>query len=249
MSMRGLSRFCNIPFSTLRESILVKLEENSLNGNNLPEVLKPLYGKAFHRTVLGEKGAKIVTAEAVEAIIFYEMTEKNNETAKYAYRKFAQKGIHQWIKETVGYIEQQNQDKLLTMMQEVLQKVETLTEVCKKYNTIREKTTTVMPGAGVLLDKLEQPSDNDVLPPESGVFPDGKYSLEAWLYYEKKRLTMPKNTFLSLSHIVAGTYRSLVGQDPEKRHCVVDGRKKYNVSVYAREHFTILQIALNKFLA
>jgi hypothetical protein len=129
----------------------------------------------------------------------------------------------------------------------VLQKVDTLTEVSKKYTAIREKTTTVMPGANALLDKLEEPSDNVVLAPESGVFPDGKYSLEAWLHYEKRGLTMPKNTFLSLSHVVAGTYRSLVGKDPEKRHCVVDGRKKYNVSVYAREHFAILQIALNKF--
>lgn len=249
MSISALSRFIGKTESTLRTGILSnldKLEED--RGKPLPKTLEPFAGKAFSTALSGVNNAKVIPSKTCEALIFYYAFEKQDAQALFAYRKFAQKGLHQWIKEATNSIETRDDSRLLSTMQEILSEVRDLKDISKRYTAIREKTSTYMAGTNELLNLLE---DNTGLLPQAsdGVFEDGKMSLEAWLYYKKDGLALPRPLFRRLANIVAETYRSLVKDDPEKRHSIVAGVKKYNVSVYSEIHFPILQIALNKVLA
>lgn len=249
MSISALARFIGKTEASLRTRILSNIDKSDEDrAKPLPKTLEPFAGKAFSTVLAGVNGAKIVPAKTCEALIFYYAFEKQDSQALFAYRKFAQKGLHQWIKEATNSIEDKNDSRLLATVQEILSEVRGLKEVSKRYTAIREKTSTYMTGTDDLLNLLEDnsgmlPSAND------GLFPDGKMSLEAWLYYKKDGLTLPRPLFRRLASIVAETYRSLVKDDPEKRHCIVAGKKKYNVSVYSEIHFPILQVALNKVMA
>lgn len=244
MSIRGLAAFIGKAESILRQRILPKLDDAEVRANELPESLKPFVGKAFNCDIKGFNGAKIIPAKTCEAIIFYYAFEKQDETALAAYRKFAQFGLEQWIKKAVGHIEDQNHTELLSLVKEVLTEVKELRQVSTEYKAIREKTVSYMPGANDLLDEIQKQDDN-LLAPADGVFEDGAMSLESWLFIQKG-LILEKAQFYRLAKIVADTYRSLVKEDPIRRACKLNGRTKYNVSVYKREHFPILQIALNK---
>lgn len=248
MSIRGLARLIGKSESSLRQGVIANLEKEvrELPPKLADSNLKPYAGKVF--SLRGLNGAKVISSIVCSEIIEYFAFEEKLETALFAYKKFAKKGLHQWIKEATNSIETRDDSRLLSTMQEILSEVRDLKDISKRYTAIREKTSTYMAGTDELLNLLE---DNTGLLPQAsdGVFEDGKMSLEAWLYYKKDGLVLPRPLFRRLANIVAETYRSLVKDDPEKRHSVVAGVKKYNVSVYSEIHFPILQIALNKVLA
>ena len=255
MSISGLARLIGKTESSLRQGLIAALDKSSrltdgtisVSGSfPISKYLEPFVGNVF--TLRGAKGAKVMSSTLCAEIIRYFAFEENSESAMFAYTKFARGGLHQWIKDATNSIEDRDDSRLLATMQEILSEVRGLKEVSKRYTAIREKTSTYMTGTDDLLNLLEDnsgilPSAND------GLFPDGKMSLEAWLYYKKDGLTLPRPLFRRLASIVAETYRSLVKDDPEKRHCIVAGKKKYNVSVYSEIHFPILQVALNKVMA
>jgi hypothetical protein len=215
----------------------------------VPESLKAFVGESFSRTVQGDAGsgrlANIVTYKACEAIIFHYAYVSNRvgkdvkQAAINAHRKFAQYGLHKWICNAVGVIENKDENELLNTVKQILSEVKELRQVATEYKVIREKTTTFLPGADDLLDELKE---GKCLPSIDGVT-----SLEGWLF--EKGVQLSEKQFRRLAHIVCDTYRSLTKQDPQKAHCKVNGKVKYNVSVFKPEHYAILQIGLNKLLA
>lgn len=247
MSISGLSRFVGVHYKTLSNLLFEKLDENL--ATDVPERLKPFVGKAFVGRLTGNAGggssAKIVSSNACEAIIYYyafeseRISKQTKQNAINAYRKFAQYGLHNWICKAAGFIEDKREDELLSMMKKVLYEVTELRQVATEYKVIRERTTTYLPGANDLLDEIKD--EKVIAGSEDAV------SLEKWLY--DKGVTLNDYQFRRLAHIVCDTYRSLTKKDPEKAHCKVNGKMKYNVSVFKPEHFPILQIGLNKLLA
>jgi len=246
MSCRGLSRFIGVSRNAIVSTVLTKLEDP--DNSDLPESLKPFAGNAYTRSLVGESNggqSSIIPSKTCEAIIFYyafESTRVNKDvkqSAISAYRKFAQYGLHQWICDAVGVIEKRDDNELLNLMKEVLVEVKELRQVATEYKVIRENTTTFLPGADDLLDELKE---GKCLPSDDGVT-----SLEGWLF--EKGVQLSEKQFRRLAHIVCDTYRSLTKQDPQKAHCKVNGKVKYNVSVFKPEHYAILQIGLNKLLA
>lgn len=255
MSISGLARLIGKSESSLRQGLITALDKSSRDSDGsisvsgsfvIPKSLEVFAGNVF--TLRGVRGAKVVSSTLCSEIIRYFAFEEKLETALFAYKKFANIGLHQWIKQASTSIESKDDTQLLSIMQQVLLEVKSLKDISNRYTSIREKTSTFMAGTDELLNLLE---DNSGILPEAsdGVFEDGKMSLEAWLYYKKDGLILPRPLFRRLANIVAETYRSLVKDDPEKRHSVVAGVKKYNVSVYSEIHFPILQIALNKVLS
>lgn len=249
MSVRGLSRFCGVPRTTL-STLFDKLNKpDELDGSGVSESLKPFVGNVFAWPLQGDAGsrflANIVPATTCEAVIYYYAYESNRVSdsvklfARSAHRKFAKYGLHKWIREAAGYIEEKREDELLNMMKKVLHEVTELRQVATEYKVIRERTTTYLPGANDLLDEIKD--EKVITGSEDAV------SLEKWLY--DKGVTLNDYQFRRLAHIVCDTYRSLTKKDPEKAHCKVNGKMKYNVSVFKPEHFPILQIGLNKLLA
>lgn len=247
MSGRGLSRFIGIDHKTLTGNLLVKLD--NVGDKKLPKTLEPFVGKAYAKNIMGDNfgvSAKIIPAKTCEAVIFYyafestRISDEVKQNAINAYRKFAQYGLHQWICNAVGVIEKRDDDQLLDLVKEVLTEVKELRQVATEYKVIREKTTTYLPGADYLLDEIK---DSNCLPACNNY----AVSLEGWLF--EKGVQLSEKQFRRLAHIVCDTYRSLTKRDPEKSHCKVNGKVKYNVSVFKQEHFPILQIGLNKLLA
>lgn len=261
MSQTGLAVFVGIQRSTL-QLLLNRIEQSSAADSELSEVLKPFAGKTFEMPD-GWNNARIIPSDLCAAIVEYyafEPTRISNEVkqqAQYSYRKFARKGIHHWICESVGLIEenelapsphitQQLQEMMQTMILK-LDNIERLEQATTKYVAIREKTTIYYPGANELLNQLETNGNNLLEPAE-----DGSLSLEGWL--KSKGITLDKSKFYRLAQIAAGTYKSLVKLDPPKKHFSYTDtsgqlQRKYNVYVYKPEYFPILQISLNKVLS
>lgn len=262
MSQTGLAVFIGIQRYALQQ-LLIKLDSATDANTDIPETLKPFIHKDSELPIEGYNNARIIPSDLCAAIVEYyafESTRISNEVkqqALFSYRKFAAKGIHDWICESVGLIEeneiapsphltQQLQEMMQTMILK-LDNIERLEQATTKYVAIREKTTTYYPGANELLNELETNGDNLLEPAE-----DGSLSLEGWL--KSKGITLDKSRFYRLAQIAAGTYKSLVKSDPPRRHFSYtdtsgQSQRKYNVYVYKPEYFPILQISLNKVLS
>lgn len=101
-----------------------------------------------------------------------------------------------------------------------------------------------MPGVKDLLDEIAETTEDDnlYLPTE-----DGALSIEGWLH--RKGISLTSTKFRQLAHITAATFKTTTKQDPSKAHFkLVNGKTKYNVSVYEPQHFAIIQMCFNKIL-
>ena len=246
MSISGLARFIGMSESKLRHSIVNKLakpfaekeRENQLSS--VPEILEHFVGKVFSDEYTSPQNAKIIKSKVCEAIIFYVAFESaldNNtkDIAKQSYRKFAQYGLHEFIKKASNYIEQNDESSLVAELRKLITESITLNQFAKEYKTIRETTTTYLPGCNDLLDDMV---NNKLLETTE----TGAISIEGWLALNGIILTPTK--FRQLAHLAAANYKSLVKSDPEKAHFIdAEGKKKYNVYVYKPEHYGLLQIA------
>jgi hypothetical protein len=260
MSMRGLSLFIGLNQGTVSD--LVKTIETGIGQNEnsnentrfqrLPNSLKSIQGKVFIgcRAVI-ENNAKLLNSVACASIIHYYAFENENikpevkEQAIHAYRKFAQRGLHEYIKEISGFVLEDRHDELVTLMQQVLLKVTGLETEVKEYHAIREKSSNY-PGGDFLLNEWAKPElkkeeINQKLLNSEGV------SLEAWLF--SKGIILDKSTKHRFASLVAATYKSLKIENPCKGKCNVEGKTKYAVSLYSFSDVPILQMCLNKILS
>jgi hypothetical protein len=101
MSQSGLARFCGVGETTMRSLI------NSVRRKSPSSCLKPFQGKDVALAVAGAdlQNAKIVKAEFCAAVIEHYAFEAKakNETAMFAFRKFAAMGIDVFIQQQTGW--------------------------------------------------------------------------------------------------------------------------------------------------
>lgn len=243
MSIRGLSRFIGVRQSTLQE-LISKIESSAELAS---EVLNPFSGKDLKVTGSFSQGAKIIESKVCEAITFYyvfesvKISKEVKDQATKAYRKFALKGLHSYICEIVGFIEQNDVKELKNMMQYLISEMGELKKETYEYRAIRNRTQTSFIGLDKMLDNIVL-EPNLLMPGE-----DGYISLEGWL--ETKGITLTVGKMRGFGRMVSETYKSIVKKDPLKKNFLMeDGTKKYNVSVYREEHYPILQMCLDKFI-
>lgn len=253
MSISGLARFIGIAESTLRKGILSKLSPNGsgeVKPGEISESLEPFIGKVFIDNLAGVNKAKIIDSELCEALIYYvayETTTLDVDTVKQArkaHRAFARYGLHNYIKTNAGYIEQNNETALVSELRLVIGELKQLQDFASEYKVIRNTTTAFMPGVKDLLDEIAETTEDDnlYLPTE-----DGALSIEGWLH--RKGISLTSTKFRQLAHITAATFKTTTKQDPSKAHFkLVNGKTKYNVSVYEPQHFAIIQMCFNKIL-
>jgi hypothetical protein len=260
MSMRGISTFMGLGQSTVVELVQAidftyRQDENSNENTRfqrLPNSLKAIRDKLYvDSSAKVEKNAKLLTSEACEAITFHYAFE--NEKIKpevkaqaiHAYRKFAQRGLHEYIKLISGFIVEDRHDELVNLMQQVLLKVTGLEKEVTEYHAIRDKSSQY-PGGDFLLNEWAKPELNKDELNQKLLNSEG-ISLEAWLF--TKGIVLDKSTKHRFASLVASTYKSLKIDNPCKGKCDVDGKTKYAVSLYTFSDVPILQMCLNKILS
>jgi hypothetical protein len=247
MSISGLARLIGVAESTIRKLDVEILRDRFSDESYSLEVLQ---NGIFALGVESSNGAKVIKSEACSLIIRYfafentRVSKEIQQQAKFVYHKISTKGIHKWICETVGIIEDKNEARLIAQFQEMLlpliEEIKESKQVAKEFKAIRQHTDSYMPGVSQLMDNI---TETPLLKETN----DGYISLEGWLF--QKGISLNDSKFRSLARQVADTYKSLCKCDPEKRHFKEDGKRtKYNVSVYKPEHYAILQICLEKVL-
>ena len=256
MSLRGLSLFIGLGHNTVAKLVnaiesgypQTEISNEDTRFQRLPDSMKSLTGKVYIQCPQKvENNAKILNSDACEAIIFHYAFENENirphvkSQAIHAYRKFAQRGLHEYIKQISGFIIEDQQDQLMFLMKRVLGEVENLRAEVKEYRVIRDKASEY-PGEEYLLN--EWAKENDLI--NQKLFSSEKVSLEAWIY--SKGVILDRSTKYKLAFLVASTYKSLKKENPTKGHCEVNKKMKYNVSMYTLSDVPILQMCLNKIL-
>lgn len=239
LSISGLSRLCGVPRKTLSDQLA---NINEPGEKKLPETLQPLAGKVFTLAVSSVNGAKIIDSKAASRIIRYYAYESKNTTptAKASYDKFAEIGINTWIKEVTGCANTQNQQQVVGLLTQLIEKVDRLETVTTEYNNIRGNTSVVFPN----LDKMLEDLKEQELPQlTSGV----EISLNQWLL--TKGMMLDRSSKHRLSLLVSETYKTTTGKKPHKKTIKISkGRYQPNTCVYKEEEFPILEMSLRKLL-
>jgi hypothetical protein len=246
MSISGLANFLSLDRKAI-SYMVDKLLSDDGNGE-LPKCLKPFTGMGFMVGIVGNNNAKIIPARLCEGLLYYyayESTNVSDEVRKKAtdiHRQAAQVGLHETFKKVSGYIEENNETKLLEQFKQLYSELKSLNEFASEYKAIKNTTTTFMPGCAELLDDIVTNDDNLLLPTETGAL-----SIEGWLH--SKGITLTATKFRQLAHMTSATFKSMVKQDPGRTHFkLANGKTKYNVSVYEPQHFAIIQMCLGKIL-
>ena len=220
------------------------MDQSRLADKILTESLKPLQDKDLWIKMVAHSNVEVIPSTICASVVeYYAFDSKvKNEKAMYSYRKFANKGIHSWIKEITGYADKSEELSLLDSIKEVLQEVKELKQTTIKYENIRGKTTVIFPN---LDNMLEQLSIEDELLPDTT-----NYELTATEWLDIKGITLNKSKRHKFACMLADTYRSTTGREPKKTvRTNKDGKKNNGVLVYSLTEFPILQLCLNKLLS
>ena len=145
-----------------------------------------------------------------------------------------------WIKDVVGVVNQDNNNKIIELLSTLIGKVDRLETVTTEYNNIRGNTSVVFPN----LDKMLEDLKEQELPQlTSGV----DISLNQWLL--SKGMMLDRSSKHRLSLLVSETYKTTTGKKPHKKTIKISkGRYQPNTCVYKEEEFPILEMSLRKLL-
>lgn len=254
ISLNGLSNLTNVPSSTLRTrlGIVVKEALNTVESNNNDDLGIVVKEDIYIKGIFENKNINIIPSTIASDIILYYAYESDKastevkEHCKKVFKTFAQKGLHQWIKESTGAIESSNLELIRQAIQPLLDEIKDVKQNSTKYIAIRNTTKTSMIGLDELLDNLESQDDevdtnNPLLQPTE----DGYISLEGWLL--SQGFTLNHSKFMSLAKLVGANFKVMYKKDPEKRQFTLpNGRTKYNVNVYPQDSYPLLIACLNK---
>lgn len=239
ISKRGLARLCGVHHSTIQSF----LNQDTLATKSLSERLEVLKNKDFWKNLVADTGSVdiVPTEVAIKVIEYYAFESKaKNEVALYSYRKFADTGMHTWIKKSAGCIEVNNTTELMKVLNQVLDKVTGLEKETKAYKNIKGKTYTIFPNLDNMLDTLAE---------EENLLPDSTYELTATEWLATKGITLDKSKRHKFAGMLAETYKSTTLKEPKRTvRTSKDGKKNNGVLVYSPTEFPILQLCLNKLL-
>lgn len=256
ISIEGLSKLTKVDTKTLKQGLSIRgkqlkesLESNSDEGLSIGG--KEEY---YIKGTFGNKTINIIPSDIVTKIIWYyaiestRISEDTRNHCKQILNSFVNKGLHQWIKESVGAIEELSPQKLMSQLQDLILTVKKTNEAADKYYAIRSTTKTSMLGLDSLLTDLEEGTEEKeddknnplYLPTE-----DGYISLEGWLI--KEGISLNNSKFRSLAKLVAANYKVMFQEDPKKLNFTLpNGRTKYAVYVYNQKAYPLLRISLTK---
>jgi transcriptional regulator with XRE-family HTH domain len=244
ISISGLAVLCGVSRQTI---------SRFLNGKTgatyrTPQWLEPFNGNYFTPQLTGEHNESIVKSDVCVAVIEYyaldSKDEKSKAIAKNSYRKFANKGFSDWVKEITGFASEQNNVAVLETLQQILTKITSLenetqqlkTEV-KEYRNIRQTTTTIYPGMDYCLDSFTE--QKAIAPAHVSVF------LSEWL--EKKGITLDKSNLHRFAGLAAATYKTMRQQEPMKvMRADKNGKGGSLTNVFFPEDYPILEVALKR---
>jgi hypothetical protein len=255
ISLSGLAALLKVGKKNIKETIerrgVPKTEEKSIESNNNSN-LQPVQSLSYIEGIYNNYKINIIPSNLVTNIIMYygleskEVSEDTKNVCRTLISKFIHKGLHQWIKESVGAIESSNLDLIRQAIQPLLDEIKDIKDNSAKYVAIRNTTKTSMIGLDELLNNLEsQEEDTEVNNPLLKPTEDGFISLEGWLL--SQGFTLNHSKFMSLAKLVAANFKVLKKKDPEKRQFTLPtGRTKYNVNVYPQDSYPILITCLNK---
>lgn len=250
MSVRGLSRCCGVSSASI--SAIVSSDE--VSGKSLPKWLKSYAGQVFE--VLGKDGsAKIISSKVCARIIMYyayESKNAKNDVAKNTAEKFTSIGIDKWIKQLVGFEEINKDDKLasainilIESVNDLRQEVEELKPIARKYHKVKEGVVVNFPGIDTIISRLEENQEQQPLLEGDIVKP---VTLTEWL--KRKRVTLDHGGYCKFGRMVAETFRSCKKEEPAKGNKKnANGKWSNGVTLYKQEHFPILEMALNQYMA
>jgi hypothetical protein len=126
MSISGLTRLLGINHQSFRRNFVSKLEGEGVELSELPNRLQSLSEKTFSLTLEGMNGARIIPSDACATIIAYyaydssHVSSEVKETAKLLHSKFAERGFHEFVKSSVGFIENKDNNQLLIALNELI---------------------------------------------------------------------------------------------------------------------------------
>ena len=245
MSISGLARLCGISRPSLQD-LLQKIQLNEGAGKKSPETLKAVSSKELYLQANVDNKAQVIAANVCASVIEYYAFESKaeNDTAKFSFRKFASKGMDLWIKAVTGYQKDQipESKEILSLLQQLLVKVDNLEKDSKEYKTLRGRTVNIFPALDKTLEELA--TEEDCLPEEN----PQNYTLVEWVATTKKGVFLNNSSKHRLALLVSETYKSVTGSEPKKEHRQNKETKKRtnSVSVYSYIEFPILQLAWNK---
>lgn len=252
MSISGLAKTAGVDRNAIKQQLhggatseqkkaLKGSQEDTLGGD---VYVSGQYNDSDITIIISDKCAEILEYYAYQS---KRVSEKVRKQSRYVFLKFATKGMHNWILETVDMNERNDTVGLsrdvLSLLNHMNDQLETLNKETIELRTIRSKTRTNMVGLDMVLDDLADKTKNPLLMPTE----DGYISLEGWLLQEGYQLSDTK--FRSLARMVSANYKTFYLKDPEKRHFrMPDGTTKYNVYVYPESAYTILKVGMVKLL-
>lgn len=156
MSQSGLAKLCGVGADAVNK--LLKLVMTS----SCPEFLKQLQGKDLTLMTSSAHKNAVILQDGVCAVVieWYAFeTQRPSEIAAFAYRKFAQQGIRQWIQQQTGW------DSTLTDLQSILILAQNaLAQHQQQHEELAARTDS--------LEELVHQHDGEV---DRIFHPDGKY--------------------------------------------------------------------------
>jgi hypothetical protein len=242
-------------------SILENPESESLKGRQgavttilASETLKPYQNGSLWLETLEPtyQNARILKAEFVAALCEYYAFEKNNETAKFSYRKFAKMGIDSWIRDVTGHAQpvaialtsEQLTMQLLQVTQQALEsehKLRITTERLLEKEQYITRATINSPG---LNQFLEGAQDEDLA--ESEV--TGPLTLAEWLH-QVKQVSIPDKMYRQLRLRVAEFFKTLHHYKPKKELRYTKAGHPAMTYVYGQEDFHFLDTVFTQVFA
>lgn len=246
MSIAGLARCCGVSHATLR-GIFKALD----GGTTTIEKLKPFIGKVFFESGDGgsENNAKIIQSEVCAAVITYyafDSKSAKNDTAKETLLKFASIGIDTWIKQLVGY--KNDNEKILSTLSTILKEVENiksdnekLKPIVAKYINVKDGVKTTFPGLNEVMESIEDERYKQLASAD-------KVPLSDWL--RGKRILLTNGGYCAFGRMVSECYKAMKMEEPKKGNMKkANGKWSMNVRLYSQKDYPILEMALKQFLS
>lgn len=242
VSQTGLARLCGISEMAIRKLLSDRTKTALIQEKDMPTADLYLDLGSNHQ-------AKLIKSEyASKFVAYYAIRSKNKTTiALFSLEKFATRGMDNWIKDCVGYVEQHgNADSklfdLLAIMGQDIKEMKADLASTSGYRAAR----ITLPGLKEWMESLSKDDKDQLALP--GTATESLFTLTEWALEEGYVLT--KSQKHALANIVSSTYKLMALELPEKVTRLNDkGQKKMPVQAYPARHFVLLRMCFTKLIA
>jgi len=248
MSIRGIARFIGVDHKAIMK-LLDNVNVSTLGTTDIPNCLKPFAGACFAWGLEADNGAKIIPSAVCTAVIHYyafestRVSEDVKAQALDAYNRFAQFGMHEFIKRQTGFVDRMPIEAMTQELWGLVNKLKHTNEELEAFGKLKSHTATFMPGARNLIDEI---IEGDYVPHPDEV----AMNIRDWLDSVGVKLSYPK--YCAFARMTAEAVKSITKQDLIK--CRFRNPKKSksrwsSMNVYEPHTFPILQMCLEKVIS